>query len=364
MKVLTVYDVRPVGDNPFVELLCEHLSRAGVDMTCSVSEFWDSTAKNYDVIHFHWPEEVVGWNCEDSEIPDRLRTRVNSYKQAGVKIVYTRHNIGPHYPNKVIEQAYRIIEEESDVVVHMAGYSLCEFQKKYPDSKNSIIPHHIYEGRYDQTTSQAEARTSLGIPADAYVVVTFGKFRNWTEVRMVLRAFLNFQCRNKYLLASRLLPFFSKDPHHRGFFKRTISQVGYRMLVPALGHFCVLAGANDVVMEDRLLSLQLIASDLVFIQRKQILNSGNLPLAFLFGKAVVGPNVGNVGEILEKTGNPVFDPMVEKTIAIALQEAKAKGEDLGSRNFEYALSNWKMAVVAQKYVDLYDSLTNPIIHGH
>lgn len=48
-------------------------------------------------------------------------------------------------------------------------------------------------------------------------------------------------------------------------------------------------------------------ADIALLQRVKILNSGSLPLNFYFGNVVVGPDVGNVGEILKKTGNPVFN---------------------------------------------------------
>lgn len=46
------------------------------------------------------------------------------------------------------------------------------------------------------------------------------------------------------------------------------------------------------------------------------------PLAFLYHKVVVGPKVGNIGELLSETGNPTFDPDDKKDILRALEEAR------------------------------------------
>ena len=46
---------------------------------------------------------------------------------------------------------------------------------------------------------------------------------------------------------------------------------------------------------------------MAFIHRVSILNSGNLPMAFFAGMPVLGPNVGNVGNILEDTNNAIFN---------------------------------------------------------
>lgn len=64
------------------------------------------------------------------------------------------------------------------------------------------------------------------------------------------------------------------------------------------------------------------ACDIVFIQRFSVLNYGNLPMGFGAGCVVVGPNVGNVGSILNKTGNPIFNPYDIDSIVLAIKKAK------------------------------------------
>ena len=43
---------------------------------------------------------------------------------------------------------------------------------------------------------------------------------------------------------------------------------------------------------------------MVFIQRTDILNSGNVPLALSFGRVVTGPDSGNIGGLLAETSTP------------------------------------------------------------
>lgn len=64
------------------------------------------------------------------------------------------------------------------------------------------------------------------------------------------------------------------------------------------------------------------ACDIVFIQRFSVLNSGNLPMGFGAGCVVVGPNVGNVGSILNKTGNPIFNPYDIDSIVLAIKKQR------------------------------------------
>ena len=292
---------------------------------------------------------------------DRLRQRIRHFKDGGSKIVYTRHNACPHYnANPVIRQAYGLIESCSDVVVHMGRYSKEEFGKAHPGSRNVIIPHHIYENTYNENISREEARRHLGLPADKMIITAFGKFRNREEIRMVLGAFRAWDEEHKMLLAPRLYPFSRRNSYGRNFIKQWISKAGYYLLMPLLNRMYKLqAGANDELIDNCDLPYYMAASDVIFIQRKDILNSGNVPLAFLYHKVVVGPKVGNIGELLSETGNPTFDPDDKKDILRALEEARrlaAWGQ--GEVNYAYGMENMSIRKVGQAYAQTYKQAIN------
>ena len=78
-------------------------------------------------------------NCDDPDRICRLKECIAFFRSRGARFVYTRHNVRPHDANEVIGRAYDIIEEQSDVVVHMGRYSLDEFAAKHADSRNVII---------------------------------------------------------------------------------------------------------------------------------------------------------------------------------------------------------------------------------
>ena len=206
IKALIVFRENGETDNLFVPILCDAIRMAGIDVRCSTKEFWESD-KHYDIIHFQWPEEVVGWTCNDPDIIRRLEERISFFRSRGTRFVYTRHNVRPHYANGIISRAYDIIESQSDIVVHMGRFSRDEFLTKYPDSQNVIIPHHIYQYTYKEDISVERARQYLNLSQDAFIVTAFGKFRNREEIRMVLGAFRVWDEEHKLLLAPRLYPF-------------------------------------------------------------------------------------------------------------------------------------------------------------
>lgn len=139
---------------------------------------------------------------------------------------------------------------------------------------------------------------------------------------MVLGAFRTWDEERKLLLAPRLYPFSRRNNYGKNFLKRWISRAGYYLLMPLLNRIYKLqGGASDELIDECDLPYYMAASDVIFIQRKDVLNSANIPLAFLFHKIAIGPNVGNIGELLKSTGNPTFSPDNKTDIVRALKEA-------------------------------------------
>ena len=108
IKALIVFKDNGDTDNLYVPILCDAIRTTGIDVRCSTNEFWDSDTP-YDIIHFQWPEEVMGWNCDDPDRIRRLEERITFFRSRGARFVYTRHNVRPHDANEVIGRAYDII---------------------------------------------------------------------------------------------------------------------------------------------------------------------------------------------------------------------------------------------------------------
>ena len=166
--------------------------------------------------------------------------------------------------------------------------------------------------------------------------------------------------KTKITVSPRLYPFSRRNNYGRNFLKRWASRVGYYLLIPLLNRVIKLhAGANDELIDNCDLPYYMAASNVIFIQRKDILNSGNVPLAFLYHKVVVGPKVGNIGELLEATGNPTFCPNNKKDILRALKEARRLSiQGQGERNYSYAMKEMNICKVGLEYVQAYKNAIN------
>lgn len=322
MKILFVYNEEN-GDNLYVPVIRTRLYVHDIEAVSSVDEFWNPS-QSYDIIHIHWPEEVVGWNVSDLDIDKRLENQLRYFKDKGCLVYYTCHNLFPHYGSPLHQACYRVVERMANCMVHLGNYSLNMMTDLYPDCRHVLIPHPIYLGAYDDTVTREKARKHLGIDRRTFVVTAFGKFRRRDEVWMTLKAFFSLHRRKKLLLAPRMLP--------GGYPKPLLSVI--RCLLYLLG---VQTENNERIISDEELPYYFAACDVVFIQRCVILNSGVVPMAFLFRRAVVGPDSGNVGELLKVTANLVFSPSDQETVNSMLRSAMNMDlEDLGAKNRMYA----------------------------
>ena len=105
------------------------------------------------------------------------------------------------------------------------------------------------------------------------------------------------------------------------------------------------------------------AADIVLIQRKEILNSGNVPMALFFHRVVAGPKFGNIGELLDLTGNPTFDLTDSHSVIEAVAHARQLANTgYGEKNAEFARQNMNTELIAQKTILCYQQIYNLTLH--
>ena len=97
IKALIVFRENGETDNLFVPILCDAIRMAGIDVRCSTKEFWESD-KHYDIIHFQWPEEVVGssgvWKSESVFFVPGEHV-LSTHATMSVRITQTESSAGP-----------------------------------------------------------------------------------------------------------------------------------------------------------------------------------------------------------------------------------------------------------------------------
>ena len=348
--------------NHFVSSLGNALQKQGGEVVYGLKLLWTDEVLDCDIIHFQWPEGLFG--LFGHQVTDEELTRVNQrlvwLKEHGKKLFYTCHNLKPHTnKNENLLHLYELIYSNADYVHHLGNYSCELLQPQYPNAHHIVIPHHIYDNVLSFSVSQQEARQRLHLPQDKKIILSFGKFRNDKERNFVLSLKEKIEVQPSAAEALRATP--SKERNSvlflmPGFYRQTLHTWNPKKLVPRLYHtlYYRLKGiqfSNEVIPDD-MMQCYFCAADVVLIQRLDILNSGNLPMAFHAGKVVVGPNVGNVGEILHETGNFTFDPHDIRSAVSALQNA-LEATSKGGENKTYATEHWSSERIAASLLKYY-----------
>ena len=336
--------------NHFVPSLGNALQKQGCEVVYGLERLWTDEVYDCDIVHFQWPEFVFGSQKKEFSDNDitRMSHRLMQLKEKGIKIFVQVHNLKPHTRNdNNILRLYELLYLQADVMVHMGMYSHELLQSQYPNAQHVVIPHHIYDDVYSFAITREEARKRLRLPHDKQIVLSFGKFRNNRERDFVLSLRKNFDTSTLFLMP--------------GFYRETLHTWNPKKLAVRLYKTCKyklknIKFCNDVIPDD-LMQCYFCAADVVLIQRLDILNSGNLPMAFHAGKVVVGPDVGNVGEILRETGNFTFDPHSMRSAVSALQKALVETTK-GKENKTYATEHWASGLTATTLLKCYQHTIN------
>ena len=341
--------------NHYISSLGNALQRQGCEVVYGTDTLWTDDVFDCDIVHLQWPEGIFG--LEGHQVTDaelaRMEERLILLKTKGKKIVSTCHNLKPHTnKNPNVLRLYDIIYSQCDVIHHLGAYSRDLLASQYPNAKHVVIPHHIYDDVYSFDIPQEEARRRLHLPAEGKIVLSFGRFRTEKERQFIL----NLKSRCNYSPpygggaggeALFLMP---------GFYRETLHTKNPKKLAVRLYNTCKykLMGIrfSHEVIPDDLMQCYFCAADVVLIQRVDALNSGNLPMAFHAGKVVVGPDVGNVGQILRETGNFTFDPHDIRSAVSALQKALTETTK-GKENRTYATEHWASDLIATSLLKFY-----------
>lgn len=328
-----------------------------VQVDLSLDLFWQKK-KKYDLIHLHWPEDLIDRTSNYAEQLQQMEAQFSHWKQQGTKIVLTRHNYLPHRSFPLDQKLVRLCYSMADGIIHLGQYSKTQFLEQYdfPQIKHAVIPHPLYP-KVQGSVPNGVSNT-LPINSSDFVILVFGAIRSEEEQDLVLEAFQKANIPNKKLvITSGVYPFFKpawrKNPIGR--LRWTICAYWFRKKLARKG----ILFYSKYWDEGQLQSLFAL-SKLLLIPRQDTLNSGVLPLGFSHGKVTVGPATGNLKEVLETTGNPMFLPFNTSSMAQALEAGfqLAQNTEKGKENLAYAIANWNLEKIGKMHRGFYRKIVN------
>jgi hypothetical protein len=346
--------------NPYVDVMMGALQAAGCPVDSGTDKFWKTGLFAHDIVHIQWPETLFDWRVPSWIEMGFLRRRLKEIRSRA-RIVYTRHNEVSHHANEsnadILKELYDLIESECDAMVHLgeASSRACAERPEFADKRHAMIAIPVYDEMYrlHLGISAEEARKRLKLPRNGKIVLAFGQVRYESEKRLMVDAFTPEARAQACLLVPKWhnARAYSLSLRHPMLAFRTARQAAWAW------RRGMKLGAKKFITDEEV-ALHFAAADVVFIQRLDDLNSGNVPMAFLFRKTVVGPDCGNIGHWLRATGNPVFDAKDPAGAGNAL----LRGLDLsvrgqGDSNYRYAMDHWTAQQAGEAHVRLYRELT-------
>ncbi len=300
----------------------------------------------YKIVNIHWPEAIFNWQEPTQNDLEDLEKTLKIWRNSAT-IIYTKHDIDRTKgttPN--FTKLFKIIEENTDVFIHLGEYSKKIYTEKYPGSHHEIIVHPLLENSF-RLSHTNEARSILGINKEAIVIIAPGNIRNFKERDMVLQSFKAINSTNKVLICTNMRNELRLDFPGRVRIKKYLDVQKFIIdrfrakHLPPQYFFTYNALSNEA------LSLRMSAADIVLVPRIDILNSGIVFLGLTFGKVTVGPAIGNIEEQLKELNYPVFNPNSISSVTEALEKGirlHKSGEHTGSTLTKYQSIN-----VAKEY---------------
>ena len=160
--------------------------------------------RQQDIFHLHWPE----WISHSIDVHRALLARLRA---ADVRIVWTQHNLVPHYRDAALTEVYQLWAGAADALIHHSSYGARRMTERYAfrsDAIHRVIPHphfgHLMAAGLaaDRTAVEGE----LGLPACAIRLGIVGAPRPEKDVQLVLDAFAACRRRDLGLFVTSLGP--------------------------------------------------------------------------------------------------------------------------------------------------------------
>ena len=89
------------------------------------------------------------------------------------------------------------------------------------------------------------------------------------------------------------------------------------------------------------------------------INSGVIYLAFSFKKVIIGPNIGNMKDILERNNNPIFDISDFNTLSNEMEKVyKMDLYSIEISNFNYVINECSNDKIGELHFKFYKEILN------
>lgn len=298
------------------------------------------------VFHLHWLHRhfVTDSRLLTAVLAFRLVFELLVLRALSVPVVWTVHNLGDHENRSPRTErltrhlAARLCDR---LIVHCdAARSLVADAYDLPGQvteRIEVVPHGHYIDSYRDEIRQEEARERLGYDDGETVFVYFGLIRPYKNVPKLLRTFPRLEAEDARLLVVG-------NPWNDEMDRRIRSLADYDDRIDTVLEF----------VPDEEIQLYMNAADVTVFPFEEVLTSGTTLLAMSYGRPVIAPRAGCVGELVGDDGGITYDPDDADGLYRALEGAlDADLAAMGDRNREIvAAFDWTS--IARRTARMYD----------
>ena len=263
------------------------------------------------VYHLHWEDHPTKQSDPSlaAEEVQRLLDGLDALSAAGIRILWTRHNLRPHSGDlhglhaKMTPHLHKIAD-----LIHVHSWQAVAAilaEERLEVAKTVVIPHCSYVGHYAEWPA-SDARAALGVPEEAHVFLLYGRLEEYKRVAETCEAFSEID-----VPAARLV-------------LAGVDVAGVRGVV---GEDPRIILHDQFVKEDEVGKF-FAAADTVLLPYRSSLTSGTAILAQGFARGVLGSDTPGIRDAVTDghTGR-VFPIAGRADIQTAMQTALAEGRD-------------------------------------
>ena len=345
LTVLAMPDYRDV--NPYQLHLEEALEDRGVTITTDGrGGRWFPVLQNLrahgvpDVLHVHFFHQLMVASIFSGPWPPvtsvllstRLVVELLVTKLLGTTLVWTAHDLMNHERRAMrTELVFKHLIIRflcDDVVVHCEGAKdVVTDTYRLPDEtreKMTVVPHGHFIDDYPNDVSRADARRQFGYGEDETVFLFFGWIRRYKNVPLLIETFQQLDDPDARLLVAG-------NP-------RTDD------LEAAVTDRATTDDRVQTVLEfvpDEAIQRYMAAADVVVLpfrtDKQSLLTSGSALLAMSFGKPLIAPQIGCLGEAFDERGGIPYESTEPQALEAAMRDAlDADLATMGRHNFRVA----------------------------
>jgi glycosyltransferase involved in cell wall biosynthesis len=333
----------------YIRELTEAMRQAGASVECldyrDILRPFSLLQRKPDVCHLHWLHPLYGGCSRPRALWRILRLKISlqALRAAGVRIVWTAHNLTHHEnPRPRIDRAVTrsVSRLAHRIIAHspQARDVLLREMPEIPAGKIAVIPMGHFRDSYPDSVSREDARRRFGLSDDTVALLFFGYLRPYKGVLEMIRAFRLIPLENTVLLIAGQ----SRDPD----FSQAIrgEAEGDRRIMLTEGY-----------VPDEDLQVYLKACDAVVLPYQTSLSSAVVVLAMSYGKPCIMPRIPGLADLAGEGEAFCYDPLRKEGLRGAMRRAIDSGPKLagmGEAMAQKAL-RWSWRHAAEATLDIY-----------